>query len=184
MKTIQIFTTLLLVFFYTNCMTAQSEERSCHHGFGGASFVNTSLAGDWAFEAGGLGAGFITDKLYLGGGGFGLTQKKSGYEYDMGYGGLMLGYLWGDDKKTSLNFYVLGGYGGITEDSREHVKQEDDFWVVRPAIEVDFRITEWMAIGVGGGYRWAMGSNISSLTDKDLSASFGSITLRFGMVSR
>lgn len=175
MKTIQIFATLFMAFLITNNLTAQNIR-----GFGGLSYVNTTLVGDWTSEVGGLGGGFINENFYVGGCGFGLSQKKEGYEYDMGYGGLMLGYLWGGNSKTSINFYVLGGYGGISEDANDIKKESDDFWAVRPAVEVDFHITDWLRIGVGGGYRWVTGSNISSLDNSDLSAPFGSITFRFG----
>ena len=179
MKPIQIFATLILIFFVFGGLTAQSEENNRPEGFGGVSFINTTLAGKWTLEAGGMGASFLNQNIYVGGGGFGLSQTKDGYEYGMGYGGVMLGYLWGGQNSPSVNFYVFGGYGGVAE-KIETTKHKDDFWVVRPSVEVDFRIAKWMRIGVGGGYRWVTGSDIALLNDADLSASFGSITLRFG----
>ena len=180
MKTIQILAVFAFTLFFTNFSIAQTESSNDRVGFGGFSLVNTTLAGEWTLEAGGLGAGFINENFYIGGGGFGLDQKKNGHEYGMGYGGLMGGYLWDGNGKISLNFYVLGGYGGISEEGKDIENENGDFWFVRPAAEVDFRITHWLRIGVGGGYRWVTGSDISTLDDSDISSPFGSITFRFG----
>ncbi|MEO1261743.1 MAG: hypothetical protein AAFZ15_23265 [Bacteroidota bacterium] len=179
MKTNQFILTALVILLFGLPSYAQTEKDKSI-GFGGPSFINTTFAGDWAFEAGGLGGGFATKNIYIGGGGFGLEVKKNNYNYTMGYGGLMLGHLWGGNEKTAINFYVLGGYGGASEDGKDIEKEGDDFWVVRPAAEIDFLITNWMRIGVGGGYRWVTGSNLITVDDGDLSAPFGSITFRFG----
>jgi hypothetical protein len=159
---------------------SQSKKIDKNIGFGGPSFVNTTLAGEWTMETGGLGGGFINKQFYIGGGGFGLSQRKNNYEYDMGYGGLMLGYFWKGGEKIALNFYLLGGYGGIEESGENIKKNKDGFWAVRPAVEVDFLLTDWLRLGIGGGYRWISEADILTLDNDDLSASFGSITFRFG----
>ena len=159
---------------------SQSEENGKGKGFGGFSFVNTALAGVWAIEAGGVGGGLINERVYIGGGGFGISQRKGKYEYDMGYGGLVLGYYWEKGEKTALDFYLLGGLGGIEEDGGGIEKNGDSFWVIRPAAEIGFYLTDWMRLGVGGGYRCILGEDISTLNKGDLSAPFGCITFRFG----
>ena len=180
MKTLHLFSTLVLTFLFSSALFSQSTSISENIGFGGPSFVNTSIAGEWTMEVGGLGGGFIGRHLYIGGAGFGSSQKKDGFEYDMGYGGPMLGYLWQGDKKTALNFYLLGGYGGLTQKDKDNREERDNLWVVKPAVEIEFTITDWWRIGVGGGYRWVSGFQLSSLDDNDLSAPFGSITFRLG----
>ncbi len=178
---LSIFFSCFMLGFLIAPLQAQNEDSGNNHiGFGGPSFINTTLAGEWTMEVGGLGAGFINEQFYIGGGGFGLSQKKDSYEYDMGYGGLMLGYFWRGTGKTALNFYALGGYGGIDEEGENIEKNGDDFWVLKPAAEVDFQLAPWLRLGIGGGYRWVMGSDITTLDDGDLSAPFGSITFRFG----
>ena len=84
-----IFFLPLLIFLLTGSMLAQNEGIDRRTGFGGFSIVNTTLAGEWTVEAGGLGGAFLTNHFYIGGGGFGLNQKKDNYEYGMGYGGVM-----------------------------------------------------------------------------------------------
>ncbi len=159
---------------------AQSGGTDKLRGFGGPSFVNTVLAGEWTMEIGGLGGAFVSKRLYLGGGGFGLTQKIDNYEYDMRYGGLMLGYLWQGGERTGLNFYVFSAYGSLEEKGELLENNSDGYWAIRPAAEIDFLLTDWLRLGIGGGYRWTAGANISTLQDSDISASFGSVTLRFG----
>jgi len=182
MKAFKIFAGFFLMICFSGSLAAQAtEDPKSLTAFGGPSLINTSLAGEWTLEVGGEGGVFVTDNFYLGGAGYALSQEtKNNLEYDLGYGGLMLGYRWGEREKIALNFYTLGGYGGISE-MREGVENlSDDFWVVKPAVEVDFPIAKWLHLGIGGGYRWILGTNITSLEFADLSAPFSSITLRFG----
>ena len=180
MKNSQFFAALALFLFVAGSSVAQDKESERQVAFGGATFFNTSLAGNWAIEGGGLGARFINSGLYIGGGGFGLSQEKNGYAHDMGYGGLMLGYMWGSWEKTSMHFYTLGGYGGIEENGKDTGKKSDGFWAVKPTVEVDFLVARWLRIGVGGGYRWIVGADLPSADDGGLSAPFGGVTFRFG----
>ncbi len=180
MKTNHIFLTLLFILFFVISISAQEKQGDRPAAFGGASFFNTTLAGEWAMEGGALGAGFLTDNIYLGGGGFGLAQNQNGYEYNMGYGGVILGYMWGSQEKTSMHFYTLGGFGGIEEKGKDTEINDDGFWVIKPAVEVDFEVARWLRIGVGGGYRWVVGANIPSLDNNDMSSPFGGVTFRFG----
>ena len=103
------------------------------------------------------------------------------HDYDMGYGGVLIGYDWIEaGEKTSLNFQLLNGYGGISEKSDESLLEKSNFWVVRPGAEVEFGINHWLRVGVGGGYRWIWKSNLTAFSDRNLSAPYGSITLKFG----
>ncbi|MCG8309908.1 MAG: hypothetical protein MI975_21100 [Cytophagales bacterium] len=179
MKALIFNSSLLLLLFPNHILFAQTEAADKAVGFGGPSFMSTRLAGKWAVEVGGLGGAFVNNHLYIGGGGYALSQKKNACKYDMGYGGLMIGCLWKGEKRTGMNFYVLGGYGGITEKDQVN-KNGDDFWTVKPALEVDLLLTYWWRLGIGGGYRLVKGSDISSLGDRDLSAPFAGITFRFG----
>jgi hypothetical protein len=162
---------------------AQSGDTYKGVGFGGPSLVYTTLAGEGAVEVGGLGGGFIGEQFYIGGGGFGLTQQNDNFEYTMGYGGLMLGYLWQGRDRMALHIYAFAGFGGI-EETGESLQNEDDFWVFRPAAEIDFQLTDGLRLGIGGGYRQVIGANGTTLDDSDVSAPFGSITLRFGSWGR
>ena len=177
MKSLSFLTSFLLL--SGSFLFAQSGDTNKGVGFGGPSFVNTALAGEWTMEVGGMGAGFVSDQLYIGGGGFGLSQQNDTYEYDMGYGGVMLGYFWQGSGKTAVNFYVFGGFGTIVE-TGESIENEDDFWAIRPAAEIDFLLTDWLRLGIGGGYRQIMGTTNTTLEKSDMSAPFGSITFRFG----
>ncbi len=172
-------TTCLTLLTSVNLLFSQSSHTD-HTGFGGPTFNNTMIAGKWTMEVGGLGGGFVNERFYIGGGGFALNHKQNQREYELGYGGLMLGYLWQAKDRTALNLYLIGSYGSIVEKNEGFREISDDFWALKPTIEVDFLLTKWLRIGVGGGFRWVMGSNISTLKDSDLSAPYAGITLRFG----
>ncbi len=180
MKSIQIFTALILAFFVITGVSAQETEKQSA-GFGGPSFQAAQIDGEWGFEAGGFGAYFITDNIYLGGGGFGLSVEKDAYDYNMGCGGLMFGYVIAPERKIHLNTYLLGGWGGITEKSRDGAKESDDLFILKPSLEAELNITHWMRLAVGGGYKLVMGADIPSLDNDDLSSPYASISLRFGL---
>jgi hypothetical protein len=180
MKTCKIFLTIAIaILFFSTAMAQESGKKA--GGFGGVSFQNTNFMGEWAMEVGGIGAGYLLDGFYVGGGGFGMSQSKNDLDYSMGYGGLMLGYnLFSEKTKTSLNFNLLGGYGGISVEGGDTPDEADGFWVVKPNAEVEFRIASFMRIGVGGGYRLVMGADLPRVDNNDVSAPYGSITFRFG----
>ncbi len=183
MKTFQIFAVLVLAFLFNNDVIAQESEKESF-GFGGPSFQMAQIDGEWGFEAGGFGAYFLTDNLYLGGGGFGLSVEKDDYEYDMGYGGLMFGYVLAPQRTVHLHTYLLGGWGGITEKKEDASEESDDLFVIKPSVEVEFNITNWMRVAVGGGYKLVLGADIPSVDNSDLSSPYGSISLRFGLFSK
>ncbi len=177
MKSINL---IVLALCFTSNMIAQTESKENKIGFGGPTFFATSLNGELTLGVGGIGGRFLNENIFIGGGGFGFSQKKNGYEYDVGYGGLLLGYQMPAKAKSVLNFYMLAGYGGVSEESNDLEMAVDGIWLVRPSFEVDFLILKNMRIGIGGGYRWVVGSNLSTVNDNDLSAPFGCVTFRFG----
>ncbi len=160
--------------------TAQSTETLEEGGFGGPAFQITGLGGNLAIETGGFGGGYLTNNFYIGGGGYGVDASGEGKVYTLGYGGMFLGKEWMTaQEKLSLNFQVMGGYGGVTK-KEEGIKKSDDVWIARPKAEVEFAVTNWLKVGVGSGYRLVVGSDIPAVDSQDLSSAFGSLSLRFG----
>ncbi len=183
MKKISIIPVLIFTFLFTTFTDAQNNE-SISTGFGGPSVQVTQFDGEWTSETGGFGACFLTKNLYLGGGGFGLFIEKGSYKYSMGYGGIMLGYVIAPQNKIHLNSYLLGGWGGITERSADQWEFSDDFFIIKPSVELEFNVTNWMRIAAGGGYKLVLGANIPSVDNSDLSSLYGSISLRFGVFDK
>lgn len=124
-----------------------------------------------------MGAKFLNKTIYLGGGGYALSNAEG---LSMGYGGVLLGYQWsGKEDRNSVNFQVLGGYGAAAfEDEGGSIS--DDYYVLQPSVEVEFPITNWMRAGVGGGFRMTRGVSLGEFADPQLSGTFASLSLRFG----
>lgn len=177
------FAQLLLNLFFlsmTSILFAQESGYQRAGGFGGFSLQSTSLDGSWTMEAGGFGAGYLNNNFYLGGGGYGLDTETEDTEISLAYGGILLGYEWLDKQdKNSLNFYLLSGIGGV-EEKMDAGSIDDNVWVLKPGAEVEFPLTHWARIGIGGGFRWVFGSDLASLSNGNLSSGFASISFKFG----
>ena len=104
MKGLKILTALLLAFCFGSTLSAQSENSHKDIGFGGPTIINTSLAGEWALEVGGVGGAFIGRHFYIGGGGFGVVPPL----FSVSYYHLADGEVGSDRKYVSC---VLSGHG-------------------------------------------------------------------------
>ncbi|MEO1450559.1 MAG: hypothetical protein AAFV07_13605 [Bacteroidota bacterium] len=170
--------------FATLVVFASSSFAQHKPGFGSFSIQNTTLNGEWAFGAGGIGGGYLTPSILVGGGGYGISGKQPTQSIHMGYGGFLVGYDWlGEEKTNSLLLYVLGGYGAM-EVRNETGVAESDFWVIQPNVEVEFPLLGWARLGLGGGYRLVMDTDIANLSNQAFSGPFGSISIRFGDFQR
>lgn len=180
LKKIICLTNLLwLIVPFANGQENATQEKG---GFGSPVMQYTMLGDQWTFEAGGIGAGYITQNLYAGGGGFASSTTSNNTTSTLAYGGVLMGYDFSKkEQRIGLNTYVLAGYGAIsnTEDTAD--EQKDDVWIIKPTIELEIRILSWMKFGIGGGYKIATGSNIESLSNNDLSSPFASISFRMGV---
>lgn len=165
-------------------LMAKGQEDVAHQkgGFGSPVMQYTTLANQWTFEAGGIGAGYITDHLYAGGGGFGSSSSDTDAKYALGYGGVLLGYdHTNKSKRLGWNVNLLAAYGGIDTETDGLQKESDDVWIVKPTVEFEIRIVSWIKLGLGGGYKVAMGSDIASFSNNDISSPFASASLRMGL---
>lgn len=172
---------VLAILFLTFTLSHAQETLRNTCAFGGVTIHNTAVNEVWTLETGGFGGAFISNSVYVGGAGYGSTWHQEKNDYHMGYGGLLLGYSWRKiDERSSLNFQLLSGYGGISEELEESVNEKSNFWVIKPGVEVEFGVTNWLRIGIGGGYRWIHNTDLSALSDRDLSVPYGNITFKFG----
>jgi len=157
-----------------------SQKFSNEQGFGGAVFNWSQLAKGSSVEAGGLGAKFLTKQFYLGGAGYGIESRKNGNEYDLGYGGILGGYVFNPNQKIHFNMAMLVGFGGITERLETGTKNNDFLTIVKPTAEVDFKIAKWFKIGARVGYRKVWGSDEVTVGNSNLSSFTSGIALKFG----
>ena len=159
-------------------------------GFGGPVMKMSEVNNEFAVFVGGRGGWLIDQTFVLGGGGYGLvTDVETGLVDDrdepvdlsLGYGGVQLEYLHDSWELVHFSLAMLIGGGGATLDDRRGDSLEDDgFFVLEPEVNMNLNVTEFFRIGVGAGYRWVNGVDLTGLDDSDLSAVAGTLTFRFG----
>jgi hypothetical protein len=125
----------------------------------------SEVDGRFANFIGVYGGWLVNKRFLLGGGIYGKTTNA-----EMGYGGLMVEYFFNPNGLVNFSARGLVGGGG-TEFGRD-----DPFFVVEPVGTMNVNITEWMRLGVGGGYRFVR----SSCNNDALSGWSANIDLKFG----
>jgi hypothetical protein len=152
----------------------------------------------------GVYAGWLTDRtLFVGGGGYWLANRDD--DFKVAYGGPIVGVIARGDQKLAFGARTLLGFGnatlsdtyavligeqirfgttgrtvrdgprGINNSTR--VAFEDNFFVAEPQVNALWKITNWMSVDAGLGYRLIAGSD---LLDDRLRGLSGSIALQFG----
>ena len=152
----------------------------------------------------GVYAGWVTDPaFFIGGGGYWLTNRDD--DFKVAYGGPIIGFIARGDQKLAFGARTLVGFGNATlsdtytalvgeqirfgtnargvrparrgfNDSTR-VAFEDNFFIAEPQANALWRITNWMSVDAGIGYRLIAGSD--ALDDR-LRGLSGSIALQFG----
>jgi len=103
----------------------------------------------------------------------------------MGYGGLIIGYIFNSHRMFHYNMEMLIGGGALAKkhnkehDSHDH-DNDDAFAVIEPAANVSFAITKFSDISVGMSYRYIQETNQANLTDADLSGWSVNTSIVFG----
>lgn len=111
------------------------------------------------------------------------------YEVDMsfGYGGLYLSYLFKINGFVGVDLGVLVG-GGVFKPATDDEYENRDidgysFFAVEPELELVIKITHFLGIGLGGGYRYIGLSDSKTLYDwKDLSGFSVNFDVRLGVL--
>lgn len=146
----------------------------------GAPVYNYSQFGeDWVYVRGGYGGLEFGRSLFIGWGGF-RTKENVNIEgvdpFRFRYGGLMLGVAPNSYRSVHARFNVLAGGGRLDLADGER----DRVFVMQPSAGVEINIFQWMRLGLDGGYRFVMDSDVAGLESGDLSAPFFQIDLKFG----
>lgn len=151
----------------------------------------------------GLYAGRLTDStLFVGGGAYWLANRDD--DFKVAYGGPIIGLLAHGDRKLAFGARTLIGFGNATLsdtfaavaaeqirfgrniptlrgrrgfDASNVVAFEDNFFIAEPQINAMWRITNWLGVDAGVGYRLIAGSD---LLDDRLRGLSGSVALQFG----
>ena len=163
-------------------------------GYGGVEVKFAEINGEWEVLVGGRGAWIINHQFLLGGAGYGLaTQGEISprviYPYyyyidrfEMGYGGVLIGYVSNSDKLIHLTMETLIGGGGITpfNDTYGSDFDTDSFFIVEPEVSFIANISKLIRFGFGASYRFTSGVEYLGLHDEDISGPAVNLMLKFG----
>ena len=170
-------------------------------GYGGIVGQVCQINNSTVLMIGGQGGWIIDHSFILGGGAYGLTtnvkadvQRSDGSDLylNVGYGGLLLEYVFESDKLLHFSMHTLIGGGGINytthkmgdeysqyEDYSEPIDQ-DAFFVAEPGITLTLNVTRFFRLGLGGTYRYVSGISTVGLTNDDLSGFGANLYFNFG----
>jgi hypothetical protein len=93
------------------------------------------------------------------------------------------------EKMIHLSIPVLLGAGGVEVSDENFFLSSSDsdysiersaFFVVEPGLDLEVNITKVLRLAVGASYRWVTGTDLSTLTDNDLTNWSGNFSIRFG----
>lgn len=161
--------------------------------FGGPLLEISQVNGDVALDVGGGGA-IVINNFFFGGYGLGREwdevnsfEGKTYYTH-FAHGGLWLGYTYKQHK--ALHPYAdvkLGwGHAGLKEDRDDKNRDSayrDEIFAVTPQLGLEFNLSDWLRIGLTGGYRWVFGYENTlpaSLDREDFESPLGAVTFRIG----
>jgi hypothetical protein len=164
-------------------------------GYGAPTVAVTSFNGAPAILTGGQGGWIINRQLVIGGGGRGISTRhdhtidgQSG-TLEMGYGGLLLEYIGAPTELVHLGGGALIGAGGaqLVRDLDGDEPYDDgntlastSFFASELEGRVEVNVTSFFRLGLSGGYRLILGSDLQGVSDADLGGPFGRLALRFG----
>lgn len=172
-------------------------------GYGAISNKFSTVGGHFANLVEVYGGWYVNKKVLIGIGGAGLTNdvpvspinsidptRDLSYAYGQ-FGAVNEFVLWSDRVVHGV-FHVFAGAGFTGQYERFNWDDHDDddwdnfevdeqaFFVLEPAIQIELNLMKWMRFSPGISYRATFGSDTPGLSDSDLSALSYNLTLKFG----
>lgn len=150
--------------------------------WGGWTTSMTKFGDDFAVLTGGFGGLEFGRTFLVGWGNYKLINDVEfsafpSRDFEMRYNGLMIGYMLKADKAIHPTFNILAGKGKV---ELSDANDTDKIFVVQPSVGIELNVLRWFHIDLQGGYRFVTDTDITGLTDTDLSAPYGEIKLKFG----
>lgn len=165
-------------------------------GFGGVDMHVTDLYKERTLMLGAYGGAIINKHVMFGLAGYGIATENQfrGASGDMlnmegGYGGLYLGGIIFPNEVVHLAVPVLFGAGALhivdkqyfpTALDKEYVLESTALFVVKPSVQLEVNITQFLRIGVGASYRYIRGSDLRNISDDELTEWGGTFSVRVG----
>ena len=207
MKKIAIILSLLLAVTFTNAQDDyQNDEiqtifskRKSNGGYGAFTIGYSEIGGRDALVTGGRGAFIFDHSLAIGLGGFGFVNNldyhsyynENEYSLAGGYGGIFVEPIIAGRSPVHVSFPILIGMGGVSLFENygwdywepHHPSPSfgnDVFFVVEPAVELEFNLARFFRLAVTASYRHT--SKIELLeTDENVLRGFNfGMTFKFG----
>ncbi len=157
--------------------------------YNGPDLKISSVQGNSAIMIGGYGGDLINRTFFLGHGGYILLSRLDapvggGQYINFAYYGLMVEYVLNSDELIHFAGNVLIGPGyviyGPADFDFSRSEQGSLCWVIEPGATAVINVTESFRAGIGLSYRLVSGSNISGLSDDDLSGLSVNLFFKFG----
>jgi len=169
-------------------------------GFGSLDIRMTEFKDDLGLVMGVHGGIILNNHFVIGLGGYGLTTNfvvEESENFDQlylygGYGGLILGAIFSPKEVIHIYTPVLIGAGGMEVTDRNYLNnfhrppdfgtflENSAFFVVEPGVEIEVNVTRFFKIGLGASYRLVRESDLTKVSNSDLSGFSGGLSLKFG----
>lgn len=188
MKACQKYVPLALFLLVAYVMPAQREETLFDNGglrisgiWGGAHHNFTAYEEDFHLIRGGY-IGMELNRTAFAGWSWNHLKEEVKWgdgndRFDLTYNGFYLSITPNSRKAVHPKISTLFGSGK----SWLNNSGTDKIGVLQPSAGLEINITQWFRLGLEGGYRFVTNADISGLTNKDLSAPFALLDLRFGL---
>lgn len=122
----------------------------------------------------------------------GTQGDTTGLNTVMMYGGFYFDYVTSFNAPVQISFPTIVGGGGILLLEKmepnpvsgivdEKMVEGGVYFVLEPAINLEINLTRVIRIGIGGGYRFIINSDLERFSDKDLSAPTLNFNIKFGL---
>ena len=161
-------------------------------GYGGPELKFGSINGEWEVLVGGRGGWIINHRFVLGGAGYGMATKGEtnpgsvfpylNDEFEIGYGGLLLGYISRSNSLVHVTADVLIGGGGLSpaDEALQGSFDSDAFFILEPGVNFELNVSRKIRFGFGGSYRIVSGIEYFDLDNEDIGGMAINLILKFG----
>ena len=159
----------------------------------------SQVAGYDAFGAGGTLAYIANHGLAVGFSGKGfftelyetLPGSTPSYGYNGGYGGILIEPILFPRYPVHVAFPILLGGGGIArsiitdysypyDHTDMYVENAEAFLIAEPGVEIEFNVSRWMRLAVGGSYRFTTALDNSSFSSNPMDGFTAGFSFKFG----
>lgn len=151
---------------------------------------------------GGRLAWILNHRLAVGVAGYGLANSvnissqefnSSLYDFNMGYGGLLIEPIIGSGKPIHVSFPVLLGAGGASfqnnlrfydQDNQSWTGKtttDDSFFLIEPGAELELNVFRFFRLSTGVSYRYVTGFDLGDVKDEKLNGLSVGVALKFGI---